>query len=208
MIIPTMSDIEIQREVERDLPEIVSYVDNRDSKYRRAVIKATRFPLYFAPAFRKTKAGNNWMILFEARSKKDMKDSRVTFVCYFNAPNGYYAVMPSSTSGKFHFIFYQPHFFSRYGQRFGSEKHGIELIAEYFKLNYSYAFEVNDSFIDEKHFVRDVYGSSLHGVAMGVSLNSGNVFFRTFVTYDMLKGQQIEVYTRNEQVRKEIHENE
>lgn len=206
MIVPTMTDTEMQREVERDLPEMVAYVDSRDNKFRRAVIKANRFPLYFAPVFRTSKAGNKWMILFEARAKKDMHDSRVTFVCTINAPNGYYAVMPTSTTGRFHHIFYQPHFFSRYALRHGLKTHGLPLIAEYFRLNYSYAFETRDTFLDESRFVREVYGSSLHGVALGVSLNSGNIFFRTFVSYDMLKGEQIEVFTKNEQFRKEIHE--
>lgn len=208
MIVYTMTNTEIQREVERDLPEMVAFVDSRDTKFRRAVIKANRFPLYFAPTFKTSKAGNKWMILFEARSKKDMNDSRVTFVCYFNTPTGYYAVMPTSTSGEFHHIFYQPHFFSRFGQRFGLNKHGINLIAEYFKINYSYTFEINNNFIDESHYIIEVYGSSKHGVAMGVSLTSGNIFFRTFITYDMLKGEQIDVFTKNEQIRQEIHESE
>lgn len=34
----------------------------------------------------------------------------------------------------------------------------------------------------------------------------GNVLFRTFVTYDMLKGEQVKKYTKNEEIRQEIHE--
>lgn len=34
----------------------------------------------------------------------------------------------------------------------------------------------------------------------------GNILFKTFVTYDMLKGEQVEKFTRNEEIRKEIHE--
>lgn len=207
MIVHTMHPDEIQKELEADLLEIVMYVTKLDSKYRRAVIKARNFPFYFSPIYRRAKSGNNWIILFEAASKKDKNDSKVTFVCYFNTDHGYYAVMPTSTSGKFHFIFYQPHFFSRYAQRHGSDLHGKDLIAQYFKKNYSYIFEIKEKLVGSTDSVYEVYGSSLHGVAMGIAINSGNIFFRTFVSYEMLKGEQVETYTSNENIRKEIHEN-
>ena len=61
---------------------------------------------------------------------------------------------------------------------------------------------------DDKEFLcTEVYGSTKDGVAMGVLTNEGNVLFRTFVTYDMLKGDQIETFTKNEQIRREIHDN-
>ena len=59
---------------------------------------------------------------------------------------------------------------------------------------------------DGQTMTREVYGSTKEGVAMGVMTVEGNVLFRTFVTYDMLKGEQIEKYTKNEEIRREIHE--
>jgi hypothetical protein len=81
----------------------------------------------------KSSRKNDWILFFEARNKKEVGDlSRITFVCYYNSPHGYYAVMPTFTKGKQHLIFYAPHFFSRYGKRIGLNLTGIALIKKYF----------------------------------------------------------------------------
>lgn len=207
MITYTMNDAEVFGQIETDLPELLAFVDSRDSKYRRAVLKTRRYPLYFKPLEKVTRPGNRWLVLFEAKSRADKHDSRVTFVCVADSPRGYYAFMPTSTNGKLHLVMYQPHFFSRYRARFKKKEHGIELIAEFFKLNYSYVYQYKDTFINGSGLIREVYGSTAHGVAMGVITVNEHVFFRTFVTYDMLKGEQIPDFTQNEKIRQEIHEN-
>lgn len=43
------------------------------------------------------------------------------------------------------------------------------------------------------------------GVALGYVSAEGNILFKTFVTYDMLKGEQIAKFIENEKIRQEIH---
>lgn len=208
MILPTMSDVEIREEIDKDLPEIIRLIDSKDKAYRREVLRRSVFPVYFTPVFHQSKTKNSWIILFEARSKKDIKDSRVCFICTMNSHHGLWAFMPTSTNGTFHLVIFQPHLFSRYRDRFKVNLNGTKLIAAFFRKNYSYVYERKERFVDADHYLTEVYGSTNDGVALGVSTVDGNVFFRTFVTYEMLKGEQIEVFTKNEQIRREIHETE
>lgn len=182
------------------------YSDAKDQKFRRLVIKSTRFPVY-AHSLYLSPRKNNWIILFEARSKKEIgEESRITFVTYHNSPHGYYAVMVSYLNNRQHLIVYPPHFFSRYAERCKIGLSGVDLILRFFKLNYSYAYEFKDIQLQADEFRTEIYGSTAEGVAMGVETVEGNVLFKTFITYNMTKGEQIDIFTENERYRKEIHE--
>lgn len=206
MIIPTMTEKELIVEVTADYLNAFRYSDHIDKKFRRIVIKSTKFPVracyeYLSP--RK----NKWLIFCESRSKKEVLDnSRITLVAIYNTDFGLHAVMGTFTNGKMHYIIYPPHFFSRYRSRTGSELSGIPLMKQFFKANYSYVYEVKDVQLEEDKYIREVYGSTKEGVALGLFSIEGNILFKTFVTYEMLKGEQIEKFTQNEKLRKEIHE--
>lgn len=206
MIVHTMSETELFKEVTTDLVNAFKYSDAKDQKFRRMVIKSTRFPVY-AHSLYLSPRKNNWIILFEARSKKEIgEESRITFVTYHNSPHGYYAVMVSYLNNRQHLIVYPPHFFSRYAERCNIELSGIALITRFFKLNCSYAYQFNNIPLQADKFVTEIYGSTLEGVAMGVETIERNVLFKTFITYDMTKGKQIEAFAENEKIRREIHE--
>lgn len=206
MIVHTMSEAELFKEVTADMVNAFKYSDVKDQKFRRMVIKSTRFPVY-AHSLYLSPRKNNWIVFFEARSKKETgDDSRIVFVTYYNSPHGYYAVMVSYLKGKQHLIVYPPHFFSRYAERCKIGLSGVDLILRFFKLNYSYAYEFKDIQLQADEFRTEIYGSTAEGVAMGVETVEGNVLFKTFITYNMTKGEQIDIFTENERYRKEIHE--
>ncbi len=50
-----------------------------------------------------------------------------------------------------------------------------------------------------------MYGSTKDGVALGWHTTGGNVHFKTFITYEMTKGDQIEIFAQNEKIRQELH---
>lgn len=203
MILPNFTEKEMTSEYLADMREVLAFSDKLDQKWRRAVIKATRFPLFSTPRIYTSKRNNRWIVLLEARSKKEYGEfSRITFVCVVNDRRGYYAIMHSFVGGQPIYIFYAPHFFSRFRDRAGCEANGIELIAEFFRLNASYVFDFKDDSEGGTH----VYGSTKEGVAMGMLSEHKNILFKTFVTYEMLKGEQVDVFTKNEAIRQEIHE--
>lgn len=78
---------------------------------------------------------------------------------------------------------------------------GIPLVAEYFKYNNNYVFEFNTQ---NQHI--EVYGSSTHGVALGVLAEENIFLMKTFVSYEMLKGEQVNKFAEMNKIREEIHE--
>lgn len=206
MIISTMTEAEIVAELDKDYLHAFRYSDHLDRKFRRRVIKSSRFPVrvhykYISP--RK----NHWLLFFEARSKKEILDnSRITLVCIFDAPKGTYAAMGTLTGGKMHYVIYLPHFFSRYRSRFiQSDVNTKDLVVRFFTENYSYVYNINEIKLDNDAVMKEIHGSTKEGVALGYQSTEGNVLFKTFVTYEMLKGEQIAKFTENEKIRQEIH---
>lgn len=197
MIVTTMNDKEILTLLLSECEEVLAFSDTKDRAFRRKVIKSSVFPVY-AYAEYISKSKNHWILLFESKSKKEIGDNiRYVSVCISNTIKGYYAFMVSYIQGKPHLIMYPPHFFQRYKDRYCVDKTGKELIIHFFTHNYSYVF----NFAKE-----EVHGSTKHGVALGVMTENYNILFRTFISYEMLKGEQIEVFTNNEKIRQEIHE--
>ncbi|MDR1980363.1 MAG: hypothetical protein LBQ39_01925 [Tannerellaceae bacterium] len=200
-----MTEQEIRNEVMTDSVNAVHYSDAKDRKFRRMVIKASRFPVYAHSEYMSPRK-NRWLIFFEARSKKETGDmTRITIVCLYNSPHGYYAVMVSFIDGRSHLIIYAPHFFSRYAERCGIELSGIELIKRFFKHNSNYVYATKETVTGENAITREIYGSTEEGVAMGFISQESNIMFRTFITYDMTKGEQVSTFAENERIRKEIH---
>ena len=202
-----MTEAELLEEIRIDLPNVVSISNNKDSKVRRIIQKSVLFPVYIH-SFVTSPRKNKWIILWEARSKKNIGDnSLVTFICYQETIHGRYAFMPTWDNGSLILIVYPPHFFSRFAERMSLDITGINLIRRYFEKNNSYTFETEDELISEYLCRRNIYGSSLEGVAMGVEVARHDIIlFKTFITYAMTKGQQITLFARNEEIRKEIHE--
>lgn len=206
MIVHTMTEAELFQEVKTDMVNAFKYSDAKDQKFRRMVIKSNRFPVY-AHSIYTSPRKNIWLILFEARTKKEIgEDCRITFVTCYNSPHGYYSVMVSFVNNKPHLIMYPPHFFSRYAERCGINLSGIDLMIRYFKMNASYVYELKHVSLPNNLIRTEVYGSSKEGVAMGFRSVGGNILFKTHITYDMTKGEQISKLSENEKVRQEIHE--
>ena len=206
MLTRTMTHSEMIREVTEDMKNIFRYLDHRENVYRRAVLKATRFPLVFAPFWYRSARKNDWLILVEAPSRQatHSNNSKITFVCMLNHDNGVYCFMPSWVQGKLVMLVFVPHFMSRYALRAGKDQRGRDLIVQYFRKNASYVYDLKEKELDGM-IVTEAAGSTAEGVALGLVIHDG-ILFKTFVSYEMLKGEQVEVYTRNEQLRKEIHE--
>lgn len=200
-----MTEKEVVKEVLSDMYNAFRYEDANQNKFRRIVIKSSRFPVYMSYVYT-SKNKNKWIIQLEARNKKEYGEfSRIRFIVLHNTPHGIYAIMVSFVDGMPELIFYPPHFFSRFKERTRQSLSGVELIARFFKYNSSYVYETKGVQLPGNMWRTEIYGSTEEGVAMGVKSVEGNILFKTFVTYDMLKGEQIGKFSENERIRQEIH---
>ena len=207
MYTATMTADELVKEFTADLPQVVSLSDIKQLKADKIIRKSKTFPVYLH-AHVKTKRKNDWMILLEAKSNKYVGDNcLISLISHFDVGAGRYAIFWTSYQSTPVHIIFTPHFFSRFAERVGVNLTGVELIHRYFKKNSSYGFSYVSDFFGNMQKI-NVYGSTTEGVAMGVQLNTEHniILFRTFITYDMCKGRQIEDFARADKIRKEMHE--
>lgn len=205
MIVASMTEDEIKKEVLDDLKNAFKWEDLNQNKFRRLVIKSSKFPIYKHYSY-KSPRKNNWLILLEARSKKEYGDySRVTYIVTYDSPHGIYAIMVMFKDAIPHLAIYPPHFFKRYRERMQLDVTGIDLMVEYFRYNSNFTWKESPRLISDTHYVTEVGASTADGVSLGIRSIFDNFLLKTFVTYDMLKDQQFEEYTKNEKIRQEIH---
>ncbi len=206
MIVPNMSEAEIKKAVQADMPELLALAAAQNKKYRRVVIKTKTFPLYLPPIPKKTKAHNNWYLLIKANGKCDKDACKVTFVCIIGDDKGLWALIPSYGNFETQIVLHPPHFFRRFRERNNIPLSGIPLILRFTQINHEYIYEVSDRIHkDGKHSYVEVFGSCKEGIALGYYTQGWNILFKTFITDNMIKGQQIDQFTHISSFRKEIY---
>jgi hypothetical protein len=184
MIVPAMSVTEIKIELLKDLENCMKRVQKDENKFRRGIIKASKFPFYFNIIEYTSPSRNQFLIYVDAKSKKDAKNPFITIVGYYLKPEGIYAAMlVPIIGGKFNILIYPPHFFKRYMERYLKEDFcSLNVIKAYFKSNPTYLLEIeaDDNF----------RGSCKHGFVFGKYLSPTVIIVKTFISCDMLKGEQ------------------
>lgn len=209
MFVSSMKLDEFIKEFEIDMTNVLRVCNAKQVHFDKKVRKGTMFPMRASSLITTTRK-NRWVIWWEARSRQNVGDySIVTFAAILHFFDGRYAIMRGFSHDTPVYFLYTPHFFSRFAQRCDIALEGEELIKRYFKANASYGFTTKKD-IWYNAAVVNVYGSSCEGIALGVQLNLkiNIIFFRTFITYDMMKGQQIDDFTLAEETRKELNEKE
>jgi len=184
MIVPAMSETEIQNELSKDYKSCIARIQKDMNKYRRGIIKASKFPFYFKPIEHTSPSKNNFIIYVDAKSKKDALMPFITIVAYYNRPEGIYAAMIFPVfGGKFKVLIYPPHFFKRYKERYIKEDlSNIMVIKAFFRNNPTYMLQV----VEDENFS----GSCNQGFVFGKILNPSISIIKTFISTDMLKGDQ------------------
>lgn len=190
MIVPAMSVTEIQKELSKEYDYCLARIQRDMNQYRRAIIKSSKFPMCFKPVECVTPSRNHFIMFLEAKSKRNANDLYITFVGYYLRPEGIYAAMLlPSYGGEKKIIIYPPHFFERYKQRYLNEDVcTLDAIKTYFRINPTNMLE----FVDAKKF----RGSCNQGFVFGEMLTSNIFIIKTFVSKEMLKGEQVDLNDR------------
>ena len=211
MILYNFTEKQIHEELLKDMLNVMRFSDYKDKIFRRKVITAKMYPVRMS-FFYTSPLKNRWFLAYEARSKKEFGDNvRMTNVCIYKDVNGFLCAAMIAIYKDVRVTLYPAHFFKRYKERMHSEKVGEELLKEYFTRNFSYVYD-----FEEKHAfngignlcIKEVHASCNDGIAIGNVTETGNVFFKTFITYEMTKGEQIEKFAHNEKIRKEFENGE
>ena len=207
MVVPGMTYGEIVSEIKKDIPYVLDVSDKKEGKVRRAILKSSIFPVRLF-SFVTSKNRNRWMLLWEACGKKSIGDNVLfSMVCIVNNSNGRMAIMPSfHNTGEPTFFIFLPHFFQRFANRMGIKLSGEELIKRYFQYNPNFSIDTKKEMVTDKQYAIRASGTSTDGIALGYQLLDGSFFFKTFITYDMAKGEQLKEFFESEERRKRNHE--
>ena len=182
-----MSVTEIHKELTRDYDYCLARIQRDMNQYRRAIIKSSKFPMYFKPIDYIAPSRNHFILLVEAKSKKNANDPYITFIGYYLRPEGIYAAMIFPTlCGEKRIFLYPPHFFERYKERYLNEDVcTLDAIKTYFKINSANILKCSE--------ICKFQGSCNQGFVFGEVLSTNIFIVKTFVSNEMLKGDQIEL---------------
>lgn len=208
MIVPAMTYNEIIDEIKRDIPFVFDLSVKKDRKVRRLVLKASVFPLRIY-SFVTSKNKNRWLLTWEAHNRKNINDNILfAMICIANHANGRLAIMPNFNNSKdLSFSIFLPHFFQRFAERIKIDSTGEDLIRRYFQYNANFGIDIKKEMVSETKYTILATGTSTEGVALGHQLADGSFLFKTFITYEMSKGEQVDTFAKSEENRMQGHEN-
>lgn len=207
MIIPTMSYAEIISEIKQDIPYIFELSEKKDQKVKRLVQKSAIFP-FRLHSFVSSRNHNRWLLTWEAHTRKNHGDNILfSMACIFNNANGRFVVMPYFQDGhSLSFIIFLPHFFQRFAERMHLSLTGEDLIRRYLQYNINFSIKTKEVLVSHTKKAIEVQCTSAEGVALGYQLLDGSFFFKTFISYEMAKGNQIEDFAKSEENRQEYYD--
>lgn len=167
-------------------------------KYWRALVKTKPMGLkIYAPVWVKGNRGIDYMIYMLSRDWALSKKQRMLDYMYFGVyrqSDGLHLVgflyLDSNPLAKAEKCFYTPHFFDRYKERTGlpQEMTKIEVMKDWISKN----IHLNSDSQGNENYPDGIFCAYPSGIALGRELPGGNSEMRTFITYDMLRGEQIE----------------
>jgi len=207
MIVHTMTEKELHKEILADGKNALAFSERIQNKFDRKVLQTRNYPVLESHLY-KSPMHNTWGVIFRAdnRSQRGGKVNLILFA-YYNSPNGIYAVMLIFENKKKPYLsIYTPHFFSRFAERAKIDLHGVDLMIRYFKYNTNYTFCGQEGQMMDKWEKEYVYGTTTEGVSLGLKLEGGTTFFKTYITHEMLKGEQVGRVGFAERYRKELYE--
>ena len=206
MIVSGMTYDEIITEVNKDVADVFELSCKKDAKIKRIVQKSQIFPVRLY-SFVTSSNKNRWLLTWEAHSRKHVGDNILfAMVCIVNNRNGRIAIMPSFQNLQHPLFFiFLPHFFQRFAERMQIDATGEELIRRFFQFNANFSIDTRRQMISNTQSVIEATATSPEGISLGYQLAYGSFFFKTFITCDMAKGEQIESFRESELRRETSH---
>jgi hypothetical protein len=185
MLVPAMNLAEIRKEIDKDF-EIVQrkslYVLN-DLKRAHAPLRKKRIIKVFDYH---SKFKNNWIFKWDV----DKKVTLPIYLVWYIGNRGLTAIQTfPNHSGLF---YYTSHYFKRYNERLKLEINDPKKLLHTFMQNHlAYSFQYLEEIAPR---VWKFYACTKNGVVLGTYIQEHNYYkMNTFITHDMLKGNQLEI---------------
>jgi len=187
MFVESMSFEEIRKEFDRDKPALASKMVHHSSSIMKQMRKTnmTHFEKYYDWV---SPRKNRWTYHFELNGKVTGNNFLIRMYCLFFTERSYAVVVYSRDTDRV--MYYTSHFFTRYFQREGLPREDLHEIIRTFLA------ENNDLITQPMKLIQsDQYDSFIKmrtGAAFGTLHKTLNLLeLRTFITNDMLKGDQV-----------------
>ncbi len=202
LVVDNMTNLEMFAELVEDAPNVTVRLEHVLMKYRREILKRTRFPLVFKAEDYISPKKNHWFFIFRANSRKDADAPEINYACVADSKDGRYAFMVSRYNDETAILMFAPHLFHRYRERFlegDTTLKGIDLIKYFFTRNKTFS---SDESVEDKRVINT---SCEDGVCLGEEMDKNFIVQKTFLSYEMLRGRQIDVH---ESLYDSLHEND
>ena len=173
-----------------------SIIKENLSDYKRIIFSRSRpGPIFFRPVEIKSSAGNDYYMQAFSYNKASFKKSGLryySFLHYYNK-KGMTVVIDTAlnlVTNEFYAIFIS-HFFERYRERYLKDQSADikDTVFSYFKANQGGTFTP----VPSDKYKDSFYCAVNDGVALGSKINDKILLVKTFITYEMLRGEQIEI---------------
>lgn len=203
MILPSMTYQEIantiKRDWEQDLYRGYNSCFGMREKYGIYVqkhVKANEFH-FFGARQKTTKDKNNYIFLFYTHGKEQYNRVGIlrNFWLEYERRDGVHAVHFNHLSLD-EYTFYVPHFFERYKERFLDIKfpdHDCDKLQDIIQVYFMSNELVKAQPQDNPKYPGGIFASVMDGICLGVDLGNGIWEFRTFVSFELLKGNQVAI---------------
>jgi len=189
---------DIIRVLEQDDAFVHHQIDALQPKYWRLMLKSKpEGQKIFAPVTVKGNRGIDYMSFMVSRSWQITKKQHMLDYMYFGVyrqSDGFHLVgflyLDSNPMAKAEKAFFTPHFFDRYRERTGlpMDMPKMEVIKDWILKNQ----HLNSDVQGNEKYPDGIFCAYPSGIALGRELPDGNSEMRTFITYDMLRGEQVE----------------
>ena len=198
IITDTFDYNDIVRVLDLDEAFVFHQIDALQSKYWRILIKTKPKGLkIFPPVMVSGNRGIDYMIFMLSRDWQTTKKQRLLDCMYFGVyrqSDGFHLVgfmhLDYNPMAKAEKAFFTPHFFDRYRERIGLplDMPKMEVMKDWIMKNY----HLNSDAQGSEKYPDGIFCAYPSGVGLGRELPDGNSEMKTFITYDMLRGEQVE----------------
>ena len=199
MIVDSMGYEEIAAEFQSDYKSEIEpklfVTFGMEAKYRRYLMKEAKNDelIFFKPIKLTSKKGNNYIIQYYCEGWAGYKRNNLIYFIYlyYHRPDGLYAVLHAEARDATRFMVYTPHFFDRYRERCMGDGTvpKLQVIQQCFRYNHNFAVTL----IDSEKYKDNVLSTLKEGIGLGNYITPLIIEFRTFVSLEMMKEDQIEI---------------
>ena len=189
MFVESMTFEEIRHEFEKEKQTLTNKIFFHSNQVLKLMRKTnmSKYDKYFEYT---SPRKNRWIYRFEATGKGE-NHFHITNYCYFYTHNSYAVITYLPDNG--HLVYFSGHFFTRFLQREKLETESMhDIVRTYFNTNRQI---ITEGIKEEKKGTGIYQGfiQSKTGVGLGYIYSKVKVTeMRTFITNDMLKGNQVE----------------